>query len=249
MDASALARLPPELMNFIYELVLHQRKPIELFTRVCRGGLERNQQELHLLAVTETCKQMRRESLSIFYGTNTFTMTSGRLRYVDLVLRHQDFATECPQRVADSYVRATHTWMASLGQAATHVRAVSFDLGTWYLDPDDTDAISAEVVAAACTKFGVISRGLKIKPTIIFAIDRALLEEEFEESLCLEISFDDIGSAQATAMRQLSDLKSRMEEDLDIWEEEEEEEEELESMQAEITRFFDILQSATENKG
>lgn len=75
MDSSLLARLPPEIRNHIYEYALQARSPLTT-------NLMRNQETFRplptsfarksSLALTKTSKQVRHESLRMFYALNGF---------------------------------------------------------------------------------------------------------------------------------------------------------------------------------
>ncbi|KAK4554392.1 hypothetical protein LTR86_008600 [Recurvomyces mirabilis] len=70
MDGSPLGRLPPELRNYIYELVLQVSKPIH----VRCTDLNNTRGFGASIAFTTTCRAIRSESLGIFYAVNTFTL-------------------------------------------------------------------------------------------------------------------------------------------------------------------------------
>lgn len=77
MDASKLAKLPPELREQIYELVLchHQFHLIHLSS----GTPQLSQiSGTHPLALAQTCTQIRNESLPIFFRGNHFVLSTNR---------------------------------------------------------------------------------------------------------------------------------------------------------------------------
>ncbi|KAK3626872.1 hypothetical protein LTR56_012726 [Elasticomyces elasticus] len=80
MDNSPLARLPPELRDAIYELVLTQEKPISLIVQSLLGGrtqrLQAQLDDCHGLAITMVCNAARHETSQLVFCCNTFTMTS-----------------------------------------------------------------------------------------------------------------------------------------------------------------------------
>ncbi|KAI6820966.1 hypothetical protein KC340_g13018 [Hortaea werneckii] len=77
MDASPLAKLPPELRNTIYHEVLLQEDTIKLSFQPARNNNKsrvvlstRRQNEF--LALTLTCKPLRRETHDLFFAINSF---------------------------------------------------------------------------------------------------------------------------------------------------------------------------------
>ncbi|KAK5725084.1 hypothetical protein LTR17_013283 [Elasticomyces elasticus] len=75
LTESLFLRLPPELRNSIYELVLQQPEPI-VIRRLGKALPESRQPSSHLphhaKALTRTCKLIRRETAQLFYAINTF---------------------------------------------------------------------------------------------------------------------------------------------------------------------------------
>ena len=77
MDNSSLNKLPTELRNNIYQLVLHDQRGITI--SVQQVSIYKNKLRIDLsdatanrLAITTTSKQIRAESLAIFYLCNSF---------------------------------------------------------------------------------------------------------------------------------------------------------------------------------
>ncbi|KAK1091356.1 hypothetical protein LTR48_006465 [Friedmanniomyces endolithicus] len=83
MDESQLSRLPAELRNRFYELVLRQGSPII----ICDAANDHSIHEAHFfgtpladsrpLALTATCKDIRSESLQLSYAINSFVFKCG----------------------------------------------------------------------------------------------------------------------------------------------------------------------------
>ncbi|KAK5112303.1 hypothetical protein LTR85_011575 [Meristemomyces frigidus] len=65
---SPLLKIPPELRNIIYDLVLTSDKPIDT----------QDTAAARVSALLATCTQIRREAAPIFYGQNTFSGTVHR---------------------------------------------------------------------------------------------------------------------------------------------------------------------------
>ena len=76
MEESPLYKLPGELRNRIYELALLQSGGITVFVSALRPHLFKPTETSNILALTETCKDVRHESSPIFYEINTFTLIS-----------------------------------------------------------------------------------------------------------------------------------------------------------------------------
>ncbi|KAK5117733.1 hypothetical protein LTR85_008708 [Meristemomyces frigidus] len=74
MDRSAIGRLPAELRNRIYELALFIPGGIRLDLGDEYPSMARELQEQQLLALTQTCRQLRAESRQIFYAGNVFVV-------------------------------------------------------------------------------------------------------------------------------------------------------------------------------
>lgn len=78
MDASPLAKLPPELRNTIYHEVLLQEDTIKLTFKPAKGNvksrilLRETGSQRQLLALTFTCKLLRRETHDLFFAINSF---------------------------------------------------------------------------------------------------------------------------------------------------------------------------------
>lgn len=82
MDNSPLSRLPPELRNAIYELVLTFKDPIALAKRPMKYGapisyvlrvLNSSPNPRNGLALIETCNQIHQEAGNLIFSLNTFT--------------------------------------------------------------------------------------------------------------------------------------------------------------------------------
>lgn len=73
-DTCRLLGLPPELRELIFELVVTRNGPINMRPRpwIANGT---DESQLQQPALTATCKQIRRESLGLFYSLNTFEQT------------------------------------------------------------------------------------------------------------------------------------------------------------------------------
>ncbi|TKA28148.1 hypothetical protein B0A50_04119 [Salinomyces thailandicus] len=75
MDNSPLNRLPPEIRNRIYGLALAERGPVvsEYGRRIeSRSVVVEPAPPKHRLALTKTCKEVRRDSIKMYFAVNTF---------------------------------------------------------------------------------------------------------------------------------------------------------------------------------
>ena len=80
MESSPLGRLPAEIRNDIYELVLQQYLTVLLFANTDEDIAAKSTVNVRpLVALTETCKAVRSESLQIFYSINDFHFALGNL--------------------------------------------------------------------------------------------------------------------------------------------------------------------------
>lgn len=88
MEASPLARLPAELRNRIYEVILVYDNPtwIAVYLMHARLFRQRSSRPRHVLALVLTCKQLNAEAGSLHYALNTFTL------YHDVSLRKWCYA-------------------------------------------------------------------------------------------------------------------------------------------------------------
>ncbi|KAK4623073.1 uncharacterized protein CLAFUR5_06851 [Fulvia fulva] len=71
MDQSPLNKLPAELRNRIYELVLPRPGPCQIRKTIYRKSIY-GEQEAEQPAMTRTCRQIRHESLTMFYASRDF---------------------------------------------------------------------------------------------------------------------------------------------------------------------------------
>ena len=72
MDSSSLGKLPAELRNRIYEMVLTQSEPIQLRTVWGCRFRPRYMQQPQLVSLFSVCRQTQQECASLFYSQNGF---------------------------------------------------------------------------------------------------------------------------------------------------------------------------------
>ena len=80
MDGSPFGKLPPELRNRVYELVLANNEVFEITTTAFGPDFARPRStpqyvKMHPVAMTVTCKKMRAECTQLFYSGNTFSFS------------------------------------------------------------------------------------------------------------------------------------------------------------------------------
>lgn len=100
MDRSPLRRLPPEIRNRIYQLVLVQPGGIFIcatptFEDAIWGGLEQTPPPMSappfMLSLLYTCKQVYQESIGMVYSMNTYTVAIWNWTKVSPITGFQDF--------------------------------------------------------------------------------------------------------------------------------------------------------------
>ena len=142
MDKSPLGKLPAELSDNIYELVLvHNRIDIVIREHthpyIYPTGLG--------LSLLSTCKQIRQECLPILFGKNHFFLHVGAL---------QSVASARSDHAADAAVRLLYC----LDEGTMHLRTFTIALGTWDVDKlkiggyDIEEFVKRFTVAFKCTK-------------------------------------------------------------------------------------------------
>lgn len=107
MDDSPFNALPAELRNRIYHFALCDTEPVTI-DFVHHGRRTRIGGRKRLLALTETCRQIHNESLSVFYADNDFLALIGSLAGT------ASFEDISPGRYAGGSPRFRH-WLLSIG--------------------------------------------------------------------------------------------------------------------------------------
>ncbi|KAI6905004.1 hypothetical protein KC318_g3379 [Hortaea werneckii] len=157
MDASPLAKLPPELRNMVYHGVLYQEDPILLVpdqwygkqeilegrmnvptlprppSKVCdvasRGRLKDYECVSNRMAVTATCKPLRQETRDLFFAINTFEIGVPR------------FGEASPRRTckdtADELL-GCFLELLSTRSAISAVKSIILNLGLMDFRPEDS---------------------------------------------------------------------------------------------------------------
>ncbi|KAK4546437.1 hypothetical protein LTR36_002114 [Oleoguttula mirabilis] len=122
MEASPLKKLPAELRNRIYELALYQRDAITLVADDKTNTLHATAKTS--IALTFTCHEVRRDTLSMFYAINKFATRTNYFwlqRGLDANLR----TTACFDQIAE--------WLECVGVAnLKHMTHLCLQLGTYF---------------------------------------------------------------------------------------------------------------------
>lgn len=79
MEHSILADKPAEVLNLIYQFALHDPEKVTLDfkspAQPARGG------QSHLVALTETCREIRENTRPMFFNVNDFVVRDGQLSW------------------------------------------------------------------------------------------------------------------------------------------------------------------------
>lgn len=135
MDASPLNKLPAELRLEIYALVLEQPCAISLVrskdenTLVFEQGCGSKDQ---FLAITETCRLVRQESLPVFYHHNDFWFPT-----LPATTSFDSPGALSPDNPLDAVnVTLFGDWLRGIGEeSAASIRYLAFDFGSLYNTP------------------------------------------------------------------------------------------------------------------
>ena len=80
VDTSPLLRLPPELRNEIYELILYQQDGVVVDVQDGQPQVICDTDErVRMLTLTATCKKIRGETRLLFFSINRFRVRSRQL--------------------------------------------------------------------------------------------------------------------------------------------------------------------------
>lgn len=151
MDASPLAKLPPELRNATFELVFVRPCGLVVDMEDNCPRLAEDQVEgvRNALSLMGTCKQIRQECLYTSFAVNEFVIDTGALDYIT-------YAKGTPKAVQETDYRQTakseawliRGWLHSLGKSSLYLRSVNIHLGRWSLQasPAPTASLAAWII-------------------------------------------------------------------------------------------------------
>ena len=127
MDDSPLSKLPGEVRNEIYQLALRHTSPII----ICKNENEvMAVNSTPAMALTAVCRQMRKETLKIFYAVNSFTIQTEYFNscYDSMIEDGDDFD---PPDVLSSIT----AWLAHIGiENKNQIPHLCVDLGFFTIE-------------------------------------------------------------------------------------------------------------------
>lgn len=131
MDDSPLGKLPPELRNKIFDLILLAPDSIYVDTAGDASDLYgapqlqpcHEVQVRDALALMATCRQIRQESIPTFYGVNKF--------FIDTSVLPVDAGTRLYKQWVAENANVIRGWLHSLGHSATYLRNVRIYVGRY----------------------------------------------------------------------------------------------------------------------
>lgn len=123
MDCSSLQRLPTELRVEIYRLVIVRKNGV--FIASPRDKMRIMDKERNILALTETCKLLRTESLPELYGRNKFD-------YLNAVWAPKVRLNIPHVQLPSAGAGILRAWLHSIGKEnSKSIRSLTFDLGSF----------------------------------------------------------------------------------------------------------------------
>ena len=121
MDSSLLGKLPRELRDGVYVLVLHAPNDIHIYDEDGQPSLGDALRIHKPLALTTTCKQIRGESLPLFYAVNRLCL--------DVWPEHL-ITQDCDTRCERYNFKAFRHWITQITPIGiTCLRRINIDLG------------------------------------------------------------------------------------------------------------------------
>ncbi|KAK3708567.1 hypothetical protein LTR37_011462 [Vermiconidia calcicola] len=135
MDDSPFGKLAPELRNTIYEMTVESPDQISLWFKKSDNKTWRWSHPVQELALPATCKQIRSESLPLFFSTNTFRLSSNILNELDGPVQRCDSVSR--------HTQAIKIWIREIGEGAKYLRDVNIDLGQWNMFWAEAGTVSA----------------------------------------------------------------------------------------------------------
>ena len=126
MDTSPLQKLPGELRNRIHELILCHTDTITVSISTGVPKLVSDPTTQQMLALTTTCRQLRREASPIFYEINKFTFVAKQVgeQYVGSIRDDKNTQWQVGLR----------RWLDQIGERnCAHLRRVEVDVGTSFM--------------------------------------------------------------------------------------------------------------------
>lgn len=137
MESSFLARLPAELREEIYELVLCRHQPHSILLSSRPPTIPAQRAASTPLSLAQTCRQIRIESLPIFFGGNRFEFRTDRIS-----------THERPYGAGALWLPSLENWLYTIGDTnRRRLRTVDIEIRFWTVHPlDSRDGQFAYVV-------------------------------------------------------------------------------------------------------
>ena len=143
MDTSPLGKLSPQARKIIYEHLLSFEEPIRISVEEgATPRLEPHSTRKHPLAVTRTCKAIRKKVLPIFYSANVFELHTATFKLPNTRRNSADFDQDDARQAITLAREGTRSrlisvptlwkWFRQIGfESACHLQHVNFVVGTW----------------------------------------------------------------------------------------------------------------------
>ncbi|KAK0264399.1 hypothetical protein B0A54_17928 [Friedmanniomyces endolithicus] len=147
MDDSPLRRLSPELRNRIYELALHVPGRSGIKVRLGKRGAQVKNAPL---ALTKVCREIRADTVKMFYAVNSFTVYTKMFDEME-----EEEGTDGPMDAAGAAempIDRTWSWFAQFGEKNPRMaKRVIINLGT--LDANEGNAGGWLTIAWGATTY------------------------------------------------------------------------------------------------
>ncbi|KAK5117803.1 hypothetical protein LTR85_008778 [Meristemomyces frigidus] len=182
MEASPLGKLPPELRNHIYEYTLFVPGYIDIDVVGDEDDhilVTNPQVDARTLALTETCKQLRREALAVFFSTCDFLFEADEL-------------TDAQSRFSrEPQAYKVRRWLESIGDySSSCLTSMVINLGRWCaVDEDYTAYDFSEIIEEYTALFDT----KRAKITMVLA---AQADEHMKEFADIRLSVFDLQRAR-----------------------------------------------------
>ncbi|KAK5117809.1 hypothetical protein LTR85_008784 [Meristemomyces frigidus] len=216
MEHSPLARLPAEIRNDIFELVVVMDEVIEYPDYELEGRLPRNDWNhsngsdseteedgenrydfpmADAFALMSTCKQIRAECLSTFYATTAFRFDIEPTSSMNAAERRAK---------AERGISLLGRWVKSLGQGAQHLRTITIKLEMWV--PQDSAHHRPHYLARIIHRFYSAFGGTRAKVDFEFELVWSW-DVIGNPSGDVKISLPLVADDQQAVMEKLSDVR------------------------------------------
>lgn len=204
MDESLFGKLPPELRNRIFHIVLSRPSrvyiPIESYLDD-HYDLNDYVHERDALNLAATCKQIRSECLPVFFAVNEFVLSSNSLDWLSPPSRDSR-----RRRNTRREVQALRGWIHSLGTSVEHLSEIVVFNYAWA--PDDGDGTDAKMVAWIIDRFSGVFQSGNVKGVYLLHIDWTDEKPNRHEVMHLDLALP-FGEKEETEALQSLDYQRR----------------------------------------